>query len=424
MNPDRDLEAVKGSFERLRRQWSELQKQKLVEERTRAPRFNVFRLVGLERSEVGLHSPFLRDLLDPYGSHGQGALFLLSFFDMLAARCPSLGDIRRHLADPPDPGDWIVQTERERIDVSIRSLRARLIVFIENKIDAGEQEKQLSRYRLLLNDESTTYARRLLVFLSPRAYGPPQTGTPDVHLTYETDIARWLQTLEDRIGPLSLRGTVLQYRETIENLSGVQAMSDPALINLLAKSENIRCALETSNVIEEVKIKLRLDFWEQVATDLGNRLAELGLAEKWAIRGLDELRNDPGAVNKDDVCSVYLVSKELIEAKTHLCVGVSQAWHRDGRMISYGIFFDKEQPTPHPLTEIEALRKALPQSWYGPDAWWIGCSWTDIDTNSDEFLFRTAVDKIATARPISDRVIDLLRAHLELIQAAGQALAD
>jgi hypothetical protein len=395
-----------------------------MEERTRAPRFNVFRLVGLERSEVGLHSPFLCDLLDPYGSHEQGVLFLGSFLDMLAARCPTVGDIRRHLADPPDPGDWIVQTERDRIDVSIRSPPARLIVFIENKIDAGEQEKQLYRYRLLLDDESKTYAKRLLVFLSPRAYGPPRSGMPDVHLTYETDISRWLQKLEDRIGPLSLRATLLQYREMIENLSGVQAMSDPALIDLLAKPENIRCALETSNVIEEVKIKLRLDFWEQVAADLGNRLDETGLAEKWSIQGLDELRNDPKAVNKDDVCSVYLVSKELIEAKTHLCVGVSQAWHRNGRMISYGIFFDEAQPTPHPLAEIEALRKALPQSWYGPDAWWIGCSWTDIDTNSDEFLFRTAVDKIATARSISDSVIDLLRKHLELIQAAGQALAD
>jgi hypothetical protein len=101
-----------------------------MEERTRAPRFNVFRLVGLERSEVGLHSPFLCDLLDPYGSHEQGVLFLGSFLDMLAARCPTVGDIRRHLADPPDPGDWIVQTERDRIDVSIRSPPARLIVFI------------------------------------------------------------------------------------------------------------------------------------------------------------------------------------------------------------------------------------------------------------------------------------------------------
>jgi hypothetical protein len=182
--------------------------------------------------------------------------------------------------------------------------------------------------------------------------------------------------------------------------------------------------LETSKVIEEVKIKLRLDFWEQVAADLSNRLGEMGLAGKWSILGLDELRNDPEAVNKDDVCSVYLVSKELIEAKTHLCVGASQAWHRNGRMINYGIFFDKEQPTPHPLTEIGALRKALPQSWYGPDAWWIGCSWTEIDTNSDDFVFRTAVDKIATARPISDSVIDLLCEHLELIQAGGQALAD
>jgi hypothetical protein len=137
---------LKTSFERIKSGWAELERRRITEERDCATRYNIFRLIGLERSEVGLHSPFLCNLLNPYGSHGQGTLFLRSFLELLAKRQPHLGEILSEVTDPADPSEWIVLPERQRIDISIIGRKAGLVIFVENKIDAREQEDQLQRY--------------------------------------------------------------------------------------------------------------------------------------------------------------------------------------------------------------------------------------------------------------------------------------
>lgn len=46
--------------------------------------FNIFRLLKLDRKEVGTHSMFLAELLNAKGTHGQGDTFLRIF---LAQQC-------------------------------------------------------------------------------------------------------------------------------------------------------------------------------------------------------------------------------------------------------------------------------------------------------------------------------------------------
>ena len=41
--------------------------------------FNVFNVLGLSSNETRTHSAFLAELLNPYGSHGMGDLFLKKF---------------------------------------------------------------------------------------------------------------------------------------------------------------------------------------------------------------------------------------------------------------------------------------------------------------------------------------------------------
>jgi hypothetical protein len=288
---DSKLRCPNAEFERLKKHWAELRKEQQNRERVDLP-YNVFRLLRLERKEDDLHSPFLRDLLDPDGSHGQGLLFLRSFLDLLAKKLTatgvsSLSDIHRHFVDPSNREEWCVRTERDRINISIRNHRAELIISIENKIDAGEQEKQLCRYRNLLDDERA-YKRRVLVFLTPGGYGDPKSGKPDVHLKYEQDIAPWLQEIEAKEElPTTVRNAVHQYHEIIEDMSGVRGMSkDEALIELLAKHENIRCALDISKSTGDVKRKLRLTFWEQIADNFVEHIAKSSLVDAWAVGGM------------------------------------------------------------------------------------------------------------------------------------------
>ena len=185
--------------------------------RDNAPNHNVFRLLRIERSEVGLHSPFLADLLDPFGSHGQGTVFLRNFFDMLARHEQKFVDLTAAVRETAPPSEWIVERERGRIDISIRSRRAGLLMFIENKIDAGEQYDQLTRYRSRLERQGS-YDHRFLVYLSPKNSGQPQTGTPHICLTYEEDIVKWLKSCAIPDMPKHVLTNLQQYLEIISNL--------------------------------------------------------------------------------------------------------------------------------------------------------------------------------------------------------------
>jgi hypothetical protein len=61
-------------------------KQDREKARKTAPRFNIFRLLGVERREVETHSALLAELFDPAGMHAQGDFFITSFLQYLAKK--------------------------------------------------------------------------------------------------------------------------------------------------------------------------------------------------------------------------------------------------------------------------------------------------------------------------------------------------
>ena len=54
---------------------------KKEESRKRGEQFNIFEVLGLQTSEVRLHSAFLAELLDPNGDHGLNNKYLKVFVE-------------------------------------------------------------------------------------------------------------------------------------------------------------------------------------------------------------------------------------------------------------------------------------------------------------------------------------------------------
>lgn len=81
------------------------------------------------------HSRILGDLLNPRGSHGQGALFLKIFLEKIG------------YPDPPAEG-WHVSVETGRVDILLwRHHPEKSAIIIENKSNnAGDQLNQIYRY--------------------------------------------------------------------------------------------------------------------------------------------------------------------------------------------------------------------------------------------------------------------------------------
>ena len=196
------------------------------EERNRkGENYNLFSILSIERYELK-HSALIANLLDPKGSHGCGDAFLRAFFEIalkgtaypFESSTPP-NSYTEHYTGP------ISGDTGGRIDILVKSSRYGLI--IENKIYAGDQDKQLTRYD---NYGKETFGADgyLLVYLT--LYGcdasKESTATKSaeevgyLRLSYAEDILRWLEQcvrLADN-KPL-VRESLNQYIRTIKQLT-------------------------------------------------------------------------------------------------------------------------------------------------------------------------------------------------------------
>ena len=196
-----------------------------VERNRKGENYNLFSILSIERYELK-HSALIANLLDPKGSHGCGDAFLRAFFEIALKGTAYPFES----STPPDSCTEyytgpIAGDTGGRIDILVKSSHYGLI--IENKIYAGDQDKQLTRYD---NYGKETFGADgyLLVYLT--LYGcdasKESTATKSaeevgyLRLSYAEDILRWLEQcvrLADN-KPL-VRESLNQYIRTIKQLT-------------------------------------------------------------------------------------------------------------------------------------------------------------------------------------------------------------
>lgn len=200
--------------------------QALQEERHRkGENYNLFSILSIERYELK-HSALIANLLDPKGSHGCGDAFLRAFFEI------ALKGTAYPFESSTPPNSYteyytgpIAGDTGGRIDILVESSHYGLI--IENKIYAGDQDKQLTRYD---NYGKETFGADgyLLVYLTLYGYDASKESTATksaekvgyLRLSYAEDILCWLEQcarLADN-KPL-VRESLNQYIRTIKQLT-------------------------------------------------------------------------------------------------------------------------------------------------------------------------------------------------------------
>ena len=250
--------------------------------------YNLFSILSIERYELK-HSALIANLLDPEESHGCGDAFLRAFFEI------ALKDLAYPFEDCTLPHSYteyytgpIAGDTGGRIDILVKSSHYGLI--IENKIYAGDQDKQLTRYD---NYGKETFGADgyLLVYLT--LYGcdasKESTATKSaeevgyLRLSYAEDILRWLEQcvrLADN-KPL-VRESLNQYIRTIKQLT-YQDMNQ-----------------------EDIKkiIDLAVDYPEVVATLSSKRDAiAQGIREKYIFAELKKYADQKGWLYDDSESS-------------------------------------------------------------------------------------------------------------------------
>lgn len=196
------------------------------EERNRkGENFNLFSILSIERYELK-HSALIANLLDPKGSHGCGDAFLRAFFEIALKgtaypfESSTPLDSRTEHYTGPIAGDT-----GGRIDILVKSSHYGLI--IENKIYAGDQDKQLIRYDNY-GKEIFGADGYLLVYLTLYGYDASKESTATksaeevgyLRLSYAEDILRWLeQCVRLAYDKPLVRESLNQYIQTIKQLT-------------------------------------------------------------------------------------------------------------------------------------------------------------------------------------------------------------
>jgi len=266
--------------------------------------FNAFSILRKTHEEVGLHSAFLKSLFDPQGGHGQGVWFLNTFLEKAGIQPFDEQENIQVFSEYTRLRDGSQGGNRERDSIDIYIKTGDRAVIIENKIYAGNREKQLCRYVRLAMDENFAFEKIDVIYLSldgrepgcePEEFkdinyvpskddGCPRLRFGDAEkeiklMSYATDIIDWLdKCIEHMAKHPTTRETLVLYQRIVQELTG-QAMNEEENMEiadvLMETPKSFAITNKIVSAFDKAKAKTQLQFWE----GLQSELTSLGLKE-------------------------------------------------------------------------------------------------------------------------------------------------
>ena len=209
---ERLLNNIGNFIASLGTEWAGIKHSEIEKNQKENHHYSPLRSITIKETD---HSRLLGVLLDPYGAHGQGRLFLNSFLDLLGV-------------EKPAEGNWKISVEDEHVDILLRRANPPGVIIIENKAnDAVDQHGQLYRYWFTkifraypkLNYRDPETARNFKIVYAPAlsfhrpaadsTKRPPDLADAPAHyptmplpidyLYFELDVAPWLERMANEV---------------------------------------------------------------------------------------------------------------------------------------------------------------------------------------------------------------------------------
>ncbi len=228
--------------------------------------FNVFTVLRRESDEVNLHSRFLHALLNHRKPGGEeGAANLRDFREQFAPE-----PLRDFALDGAK-----VERERDYIDILITNDRGQALA-IENKIYAGDQDRQLKGYREKLVKQGYKKEDIHLLYLAIDGRNPSEASVDGLSeeeytsISYEA-ILPWLERCRKRAyDEPELRESIAQYSRLIRRMTGNDGRSElmKDLKELCLRDDNLLVAHHLAEALIHAKASLMHDMWERIKSIL------------------------------------------------------------------------------------------------------------------------------------------------------------
>ncbi|MDR2111895.1 MAG: PD-(D/E)XK nuclease family protein [Candidatus Accumulibacter sp.] len=228
-------------------------------------RFNFFEAGGIERKEAVV-CRFLRELLDPKGSHSQGITYLKLF----------LRDILK-IEEIPDEDISIAEVINEytidgnrRIDIAIRI--SSYFIPIEVKIDAGDQYEQVRDYYDYAVKRSRKTGDKINLFYltlygtSPSPESAKGLTKEIVNISFAEHIRKWLYSCLEKTPEKAydLRVPLCQFAKSIQKITNIwEEPESMEIMEYITANKEIReAAIKIKDAVESAKRLIARELYE------------------------------------------------------------------------------------------------------------------------------------------------------------------
>ncbi len=246
--------------------------------------FNVFSVLYKETNEVNLHSRFLHALLDYQSPEDETRENLKDFLLHVDVQGFELCGVE-------------VKREWKNIDILLTNANKKALA-IENKINAGDQYKQLWRYYNTLKKQNYLDRNIHLLYLTLDGREPTSDSVGDLDpekittVSYKDDLLPWLKHCQKRAyEEPTLRESIAQYLRLIQKLTGTNFsgayMND--LEELCLQNNNLVLVHDLKEAMTEVHISLLQKLLGEINSALKKDL--LGLLPNQGKNSVEDIKN-------------------------------------------------------------------------------------------------------------------------------------
>jgi len=261
------------NYQQLISQVSQLARHYREMDRLSGGNFNIFRVINVSSDELK-HSLFIADLLNPKGSHGQGAVFLKLFVEQLGITPFVVDDT---VIEIEKGIGKVTEDEGGRLDIYLNDCKGNKVV-IENKIYADDQPNQLIRYYQFHRQHVyylTLDGRDASPYSTHNGSYALKSGEHYKTISYQSDIIDWLEQCRKEVTQLPLlREGISHYINLIKYLTGEstnKAMRDEIIEIATLNEQSLRGVAVISNNFSAVKAKVQWDFWKALRENLESK---------------------------------------------------------------------------------------------------------------------------------------------------------
>jgi hypothetical protein len=359
--------------------------------------FNLFSILGVETKENKAHSNFIAELLNPEGSHGLGTVFLELFYKMalkvvqnpenkerekIKQWCDVIEQLQseKKVSVITEKYLGVIDNENQeggRVDIAITGKNGN--IFIENKIYAGDQDKQILRYSKVPNS--------VVFYLTLDGHAPSEESSDELTpgkdfflLSYKEDIKNWLKACQKEVSDFPIiRETIKQYLILIKKLTGQLTTNEMEKEIQSLLIQNIDSANFIANHLEEAKLSAVNDFFSLLQNVLQE---ELEKELKWHT-----------SVNKLENKNWVSIHVNFENWDRDLYYNIER--HPNGGYVNYGVVIYNKENNFSDKNFVAQVKKILGDFYYENPWNWIAGG-NKLCVVNDSFLrtFHSANEKL------------------------------